>query len=549
MTMSLILDSNAMRRLAVLLPVSALLFLVWPTWSAWFAVDDTAVILCAQYETLDLLIDRPTANFCNPLFFTPLWPILFKLDSSIWGLHPEGYRLVNFILATSALALLWALLRPRLGREAAWIAVMLLAVSMPLAFGVGWITRRHYLMGLMLAMLAVWLFQRFIERPEQAQRGLGYAWLYGSVVAYFLAILSKEAYAFVPAVVFLLANHGLRRRLWLVLPYALALGLYLLWRGWMLGGLGGYPMTDLSLTSLLARGWDQLSSLPEALFGPAAPLLLVPVVVLMFTHPRQGLFILIAILISLSPYLLYPGTDFNYANKAFSASAIVAAGCGMAWLNSATFARLRALLGLSLVGLVLGAGSTSVSAVQRAAVMGEQFHARYQAIYSSPVSPVLVLGDFPYYFTSMNRLHSLLETGQERDLDAVSSSLALPLFADRPYERVVLQNGRFFDGDEARRFLSEELAAQQARQQLPPPDVKAVRTDRALLFESIIGGDEHLMRCLIRVNYANCAEVKPRYLTPYPTREPIISIDFHRMSRDQSSIPIRIFPDALQVES
>lgn len=542
------LDNRVVLVLVALAPPSALLFLVWPAWSAWFAVDDTAVILCAQYGTLDLLIDRPTANFCNPLFFTPLWPILFKLDSQIWALNPEGYRLVNLILAMGTLAMLWVLLRPRVGSQAAWIAVMLLAVSLPLAFGVGWITRRHYITGLWLAMLAIWLLLRFIERPEKPRPDVGYAWLLGSITAYFLAILSKEAYAFLPALLFPLAAIGIRRRVWIILPYGLALGLYLLWRGWMLGGLGGYPTTDLALTELTVRGWEQLTALPGVLFGSAAPLLLVPGLLLLVRAPKEGLFILFAALASLSPYLLYPSAGFDHASKAFAASALVATGCGMAWAKTAAFPRLRLILGLSVGGLVLGSVSASSAAIERVSSMGEQFSARYQAIASSSADPVLVLGDFPYYFSAINRLHALFETGQERDLDAVSSSLALPLFADRPYKRVVLQDGRAFDGAEAQRFLASEVAVQLANRRLASPDIQAVRTERAIRFESRVDAGERVVRCLIRANYANCTEVGARYVMPYPTRIPIVSVVFHRVLADWISPPTVVNPERVNAK-
>lgn len=529
---------------AILLAALALTILVWPAWHGWFSVDDSAVLLCAQFPLSDLLFDRPTGNFCNPLFFTPGWPILFKPDSGLWGLAPEGYRLGNLTIAAVASGMLYWLVRPHTSRGGALLAALLLAIALPMVFGVGWITRRHYVAGFLLALFALWAFLR-------SDAGRGKPWLLLSVTAYFMAVLSKEAYAVIPALVFLLAwREPWRRRVLVTLPFAVALAVYLAWRWLMLGGMGGYPGAAQPPGELLRHGWAQFEAVPQALYGQATWALLVPAIVLWFRRTRIAILLSLTLLISLAPFLLYPGTGFGHAGKLFGAVAVVAVAFAFAWHEARGRKTMQILVLLAAGVVALGAVGRSMDATVRVAVMGAEFQSRHDAAFAPGPEAVLVIGELPYYFTAMNSLHHQLQTGHGRDLVALSHELALPEFADREFDRIVLPAGDWLDGNKARQYMERRLAALAEARTLEPPAIKAQAGTRSIRFDIKPEAGERIMRCLIRADYANCAEVGPTYVLPFPARQPILRLSFYRISQSDTQIrtspPTKIDPARLQ---
>lgn len=513
--------------------------LVGPAWRSWFSVDDSAVLLCAQYGIIELLFDQATSNFCNPLFFTPVWPLLFKVDGGLIGLVPEGYRLANLAIAVAASALFFVILRQYVGFRAALVGALLLAVALPMVYGVGWITRRHYLMGFLLALVAIRALQVYGEGHRNR-------WLLLGVLAYFLAVLSKEAYAFIPAVVPLIAwREPLVRRFLLILPFAAALGVYFLWRSAMLGGLGGYPTVSLNLEDLLAHGWEQLMLVPSGLFGPLAWAFLVPLVILLFANVRAAVVLLLIGLASLTPLMLFPGSGFEHVNKLFGVIAVV--GAFFAFSLQASLGRpwLTAVVLVAAAALAAGSVERSLDASARVHASGQEFAARYDAAYAPGAQSVLVIGSLPYYFTSMNALHRMSGTGEHRHLVAISDEIALPDFIDIRFDRVVLPDGTSLDGQAARVFLEERLIALENSRRLARPTVVASRRERSLEFISSVEPGEQIIRCLVRADFANCAPVGPRYVFPYPAREPILWLDFYRQSDGLVSPPLRVIPESL----
>ncbi len=419
------------------------------------------------------------------------------------------------------------------------VGALLVAVALPMVFGVGWITRRHYLMGFLLALVVIRALQMYGE--EHRNR-----WLMLGVVAYFLAVLSKEAYAFIPAVIPLIVwREPLIRRFILILPFAVALGIYFAWRAVMLGGLGGYPTVSLNPEDLLAHGWEQLMLAPSALFGYMAWVLLIPLATLLVANFRVAVVLLFIGLASLAPLMLFPGSGFEHANKLFGVAAIV--GAFFAFSLQAALGR-PWLTGMVLVAAgVLATGSVerSLDASARVQASGQEFAGRYDAAYAPGADSVLVIGSLPYYFTSMNALHRMLQSGQHRHLVAISDELALPDFVELGFDRVVLPDGASLEGAVAQKFLSERLSALEEVRQLSRPSVVASRRERSIEFLSTVEPGEQIIRCLVRADFANCAPVGSRYVFPYPAREFILWLDFYRQTDGLVSPPSRVVPESL----
>ena len=91
---------------------------------------------------------------------------------------------------------------------------------------------RHYVEGLLFALVALYLFLISVREEKR------YTLIFGAIF-YFLAMASKEV--FVPlAVLFIFWPEGsLKKRLFASIPYFSALFLYILWRDFMIGLMGG----------------------------------------------------------------------------------------------------------------------------------------------------------------------------------------------------------------------------------------------------------------------------------------------------------------------
>lgn len=137
--------------------------------------------------------DAPSQYF--PLVYTG-----FRLEHRLWGMRPRGYHAVNVALhAGNALLLWWVLVR--LGVPAAGLAAALFALHPVQVESVAWITERKNCLSALLALCALALWLRFLERPP----GRGRSWYVLSLASFALALLAKTTAAILPATLLLLA--------------------------------------------------------------------------------------------------------------------------------------------------------------------------------------------------------------------------------------------------------------------------------------------------------------------------------------------------------
>jgi len=171
---------------------------------------------------------------------TPLLMLSHDVDVALFGLRPAPFYLHQLLALALAAAALYAALRLRLPAlwSAAGTALFLLAP--PLASLASAIMVRHYVEGLLFALLAVAAYLAALGRSDGGGR---IAWAVGSAAAYFVAMTAKEVFVPLALLLPLVPEGRLRDRLRLAAPHAAALGVYLVYRLWMLDvlvGLGGY---------------------------------------------------------------------------------------------------------------------------------------------------------------------------------------------------------------------------------------------------------------------------------------------------------------------
>jgi hypothetical protein len=192
---------------------------------------------------LHFLSMRPPLAYFSPqvwsLFpnkmFTPLLLLSYEADLALVGWNPDGFHAHQLLVCSVAAGMVYATLRSWLSPGFAWAAALLFVLGIPFAAWVIEVPCRHYIEGLIWAALALWLFVKAMRgRPVAALTVL-------SSLFYLLAMLEKEVYIPLLALLLVLPESTFKARLRRLRPHGFVLLLYLAWRWAMLGTLvGGY---------------------------------------------------------------------------------------------------------------------------------------------------------------------------------------------------------------------------------------------------------------------------------------------------------------------
>jgi hypothetical protein len=218
--------------------------------------------------------------------FTPLFFVSMKTDLVLFGANARRFYEHDLIAVAAVAILFYAMMRQWVDPVPAFCSAALAVTAPPVAFAITQTLARHYFEGAALALIAVIAFVR------------GWPWL--SALAYFLAMGEKEVY--VPLIVILAC---IPKRARMVVPHAIALAVYAIWRLTLTGlSLRGYGFT------VRASEWPVvLATLPWRLAkqwvghaGVAGVVLVVAVVVgVIAVAARKPLFAIIAFLCALLP--------------------------------------------------------------------------------------------------------------------------------------------------------------------------------------------------------------------------------------------------------
>ena len=179
----------------IALPVAALCLLVavsyFPALSAGFLWDDQVLTKAAPLHTwsgLEQIWFAPRALRQYEVHYWPLLHTTFWLEHKLWGLAPLGYHLVNLLLHTGVVLLLWRLLR-RLGVPGAWFAAAVFAVHPLHVESVVWIIGRKDMLATLFYLAAVLAYIRCAEMPRGRRRWRHYGL---AVVLFVFGLLSKS---------------------------------------------------------------------------------------------------------------------------------------------------------------------------------------------------------------------------------------------------------------------------------------------------------------------------------------------------------------------
>jgi len=221
------------RRKIVDAAVLAILSVLWcrKVAALWWTFDDPFHLnLIRERTAADLLFSSAFWRAFPSHVFTPLLLLSLKLDLQLFGLNARAFYMHQIISFACVAPLLYLLLREWIAPVPAICGALIAVAGVPMIEVTQRLMDRHYIEGLILALLATLLFvrQRYIP----------------SAALYLAAMLAKEI--FVPLIVLLLvlgapasspAAAGRRRasRRDGGVPHLIALAVYVVWRVAMLG--------------------------------------------------------------------------------------------------------------------------------------------------------------------------------------------------------------------------------------------------------------------------------------------------------------------------
>ena len=244
------------------------LALYWTVLGGWWTIDDPALLRAliehgVWRQFYDPAVWRAHYPVPAPGVLTPWVYLSLGLDYRLFGLHPMGFYAHHLLAHLLLVVVLYKVLEAYLKPNGAFWCSVLFSCSIPAASTVSLLQLRHYLEGMILALLSLLCFRKAVQA-----RALQYAIL--GAFCYALATTSKESYVLLPFALLLLPGVQPWRDRRFLNPYGLVGFLYLGWRAYMLG-IGGMakPYDDL-----LWFEWGNIDKALKAMpghFGLIAP--------------------------------------------------------------------------------------------------------------------------------------------------------------------------------------------------------------------------------------------------------------------------------------
>jgi hypothetical protein len=255
----------------------------------WFTGDDTIPLIetsrITSGQDLITIVTSPllygtrfAAEFAS--FYRPLANISYAFDYWVWGLDPFGYHLTDLFLHATVAALVVAFVSVATDDDlTGLLAGCLFAIHPITAEIVSVSARRHDSLATVFLLCSLLLLLKRQDISDKSSR----RYLGGSVLAYLLALASKEVAMLLPGLVALWLlltalppDADTEHELWdgarTFVPYVVVTFGYFTIRVLLLGGIGGYERTsEISTTVLIAILTDYVLSLiyPVDLFGVA----------------------------------------------------------------------------------------------------------------------------------------------------------------------------------------------------------------------------------------------------------------------------------------
>ena len=219
-------------------PIIIILFVIIRYYSIpdhFFLCDDPQHIKFAiSYQPWEYFLVPDAWRRLTAGLFTPWLSLSYYIDWKLFSLTPRGYYLHHLLFLCLTTVTGYAVLGLWFARSLSFIGIVLFIASPPFAEAAHFLMERHYVEGLLFALLAV----NFYIKGVRCNR-----WSLSLVSAgmYLLSCSAKEIYVPLPLMVLFLPEGAWNNRLRHLLPWFVCALIYAIWRRYMLGQLfGGY---------------------------------------------------------------------------------------------------------------------------------------------------------------------------------------------------------------------------------------------------------------------------------------------------------------------
>lgn len=305
---------QAARRHQDALFVIALALIVWAlgahTLERFWRGDDTPVLAhMLKYPLRDIFFTPAVWQELSTANLTPWISLSFRIDYALAGLDPRAFYLHHLVALWLVAIVMNRLFMRVAARWLAWSGTVLFLLGAPVQRVGEQLFTRHYLEGLLFCLLALYGFLRYRDTGK---------WPYqlAALLCYAAAMTAKEVYVPLGLLIVLLAQGDRMQRVRQAAPYLALLGLYMLWRAWMLAGhVGGYAQGSVYVDPAF---WNDVvasfAGMPGLMFGRfdlfvTASLLLIAALGLWLQPARLPLALVLAAFVfgPLVPLVAYPG--------------------------------------------------------------------------------------------------------------------------------------------------------------------------------------------------------------------------------------------------
>jgi len=278
--------------------LAAILIISFKFLNLWFITDDPSCLYASRFDIWKLFFNRDTYLSFNKMFYSPLLPLSFKIDTSLFGLNPSGYHIINLLLVFLTGIIAFRIFNLYLPKMESWIGTYMFVLSYPFVTNIGWITRRHYLAGGFFCLLSFYFFKTSESNNKKLRLLL-------SLIFYGVALFFKEAFSPMPAVYFALSSGKFYERIKKTSTFFIFLLIFIIFRIYILGGMGGYINESPSAETkeFLLNYLRGIKVYATALWY-VWPIFFLPFLIVLFLKPKQGLIIIMLFLILSSPFAL-----------------------------------------------------------------------------------------------------------------------------------------------------------------------------------------------------------------------------------------------------
>lgn len=177
--------------------------------------------------------------------FTPWVLLSLSVDWALFGLWPMGFYL-HQLLSICLLSLAACfVLRERFSPGVIFMGLSLFLLSPPFAESAHLLMERHYIEGLLLSLVSVYMYREGVKKDSTL-----YGWV--GALFYLAATTAKEIYVPLLFLLPFLVKGPRRKRVKCLLPWVVSAAVYVVWRRYMLGRfVGGYGLEFMWSRDLL----------------------------------------------------------------------------------------------------------------------------------------------------------------------------------------------------------------------------------------------------------------------------------------------------------